>query len=43
MVQLPPAEPDEGNAIETFARLSTTNSQLSNDPTYQQTNNYQQP
>ena len=29
MVQLPPAEPNEAHDIETFARLSITNSQLS--------------
>ena len=27
LVQLPPAEPNEANAIETFAKLSITNSQ----------------
>ena len=33
MIQIPPAEPNEANAIETFARLSTTNSQTSVDQT----------
>ena len=31
MVQLPPAEPNESNTIETFAKLSTTDDQLSID------------